>query len=581
MVRKIPALIASLSTLLMLLATLLSPLPVLATFTASTDQSVITQNETIDLTLRVDSHSSSGQPDTTSLQQNFDILGNRRNSQFQIINGKTESWTDWVITLAPKRTGAITIPTFTYNGETSKPIYIDVRSGAAAASNNNAVSPIFIKTSLSRQELYVQQETILTLKIYYSVQLVGDSGLTPLVINRAIVHQMGNKQYDELINGQRYNVFEVQYAIHPQESGTLTVPALIFTSTVIAGGDPYSGFFTRQRTKPIRAASTNIILDVRPIPADYPANVPWLPASNLTLTQTWSSNPDNLNAGDPVTRTITVEAKGLTAAQLPPITMPSVVGMKIYPDQAKTEDTSGPDGIIGQRTEAVAFVPTQSGKVTLPASHYTWFNTTTGKVETATLPETIINVATSTTTSITTPTPSLPIDSETLSDSAPQSGLSPTHQATLPWIIATVAFTLLWLATLGFYLKHRKVTANPVSHTHHTIDKTEYPTEKSAFHQLSEACKKSDVQQIKHQFMDWAALFLNRDDLYRLAAVSQLFHHDELTQQLESLEQALYSGQSGHAFNSDSLLEIIADLRKLTKSSRKRSDDAVLSPINP
>lgn len=583
MVKKTPTFITLLLTLLILLVALLSPLSALATFTASVDRNVITQNETIDLTLRVDNQSFRNQPDTTPLQQNFNILGNRRNSQFQMINGQTESRTDWVITLAPKHTGAITIPAIPYNGETSEPIHIDVRSNSTTARGNNTNSPVFIATSLSLQELYIQQETVLTLKIYYSVPIVGDSSLTPLEVSGAIVHQLGDtRKYEELNNGQRYGVFEIQYSIYPQESGTLTIPTLAFTSSIVTtSSDPYNPYFSMQRTKPVRANSAEITLNVKPTPANYPANAQWLPTSSLTLKQHWSSDPNDRKTGDPLTRTITVEAKGLTVAQLPLITIPTIADLKIYPDQAKNENIPGPNGMTGRRTEAIALVPTQSGKITLPAIHYTWFNTTTGNVEKTTLPESIINVAaasTSASPSLSTSQTPLP----TLSSDTPSQGaLLQTHQTALPWMIAAAVFSLLWLATLGFYFQNRKVTANNVSHTSHIIEKKPNITEKSAFHQLSEACRHTDLQQIKHQFIVWAALFQNRDDLYSLAATSQLFHNDALTQRLESLEKALYSGQSNNVFNSNQLLEIITGLRQSSKLSSKASDNAALSPFNP
>jgi hypothetical protein len=102
--------------------------------------------------------------------------------------------------------------------------------------------------------------------------------------------------------------------------------------------------------------------------------------------------------------------------------MPPIADLKIYPDQAKNENSPGPNGMTARRTEAIALVPTQSGKIALPAIHYTWFNTTTGNVEKTTLPEFIINVAaasTSTTHSFTTSQTPLP----TLSDTPSQSVL--------------------------------------------------------------------------------------------------------------------------------------------------------------
>ncbi|OQX38540.1 MAG: hypothetical protein B0D91_03810 [Oceanospirillales bacterium LUC14_002_19_P2] len=587
MVRKtfIPSLLSVLmAALLMLLAT-----PALAAFTASVDRTVITQNETLDLTLRVDSQSFRSQPDTTPLKKDFDILGNRRSSQFQMINGKTESWTDWIITLAPKRAGATTIPALSYNGETSEPIHIDVRHGNTAAGSANSVSPVFMQTSLSRQELYIQQQTVLTLKIYYNTQLVGDSSLTPLEVNGAIVQQLGEvKKYEELVNGRRHGVFEVQYAINPQESGTLTIPSLSFTSSIAAGSDPYNNFFSMQRARPVRAQSADIKLDVKPVPNDYPANAPWLPASNLRLTQKWSSNPDDLKAGDSVTRTLTIEAEGLTAAQLPPVTLPTIAGLKTYPDQAQNEDLSGPEGITGKRTEAIALVPTHAGTMTLSAVQYTWFNTTTGNVEQATLPATTITVAPGNTLAThTQPAPAattnaLP-DSVSTQTNAPLDLGAPITKrcSSLPWMIATAVFALLWLVTLGLYIRSRKVLRNDVVDSSPSPKTSESLSEKATFQQLQQACQKNDLLQIKQQFIVWAGCFNNLDNLYSLSAAANSFGHQELKDLLNSLEQSLYSGKSENAFDSARLQAIVSDLRKT--HVRKKSDpkDTIISPINP
>lgn len=594
MVRKIS--VPSLPSILIVtfLMLMLSPIPALAAFTASVDRSVITRNETLNLTLRVDGQSFRSQPDVTPLKKDFDILGSQHSSQFQMINGKTESWTDWIITLAPKRTGAITIPALSFNGETSAPIPVDVRHGNTTADNTDNISPVFMQTSLSRQELYVQQQTVLTLKIYYTARLVGDSSLTPLEVNGAIVQQLGDvKKYEELVNGRRYGVFEVQYAINPQESGTLTIPALNFTSSIATGGDPYNNFFSMhsmQWARPVHAQSAEITLDVKPVPDDYPANTPWLPAQNLHLTQRWSSNPDNLKVGDSITRTLTIEAEGLAAAQLPPVTLPAVSGLKTYSDQAQNEDLSGPTGIIGKRTEAIALVPTHAGTITLPAVQYTWFNTTTNKIEQAIVPATTITVApgnalatltrSSVSTAATAPD-EVPTPAHTTLDSgtAVIEQESPWH-----WIIATAVFALLWLVTLGWHIanrKNRQILKNEAPDNRPSSRISENPEEKVAFQQLQQACQSNDLLQIKRQFIVWAGSFHHLDNLYSLSAAANSFDHQELRDLLDSLEQSLYSGKPGHVFDSAQLQTIVSDLRKTCVQQKDHSEGAALSPLNP
>ena len=41
--------------------------------------------------------------DLTELEKNFHIMGNNTSSQYQYINGQTQSWVDYQITLQPKK----------------------------------------------------------------------------------------------------------------------------------------------------------------------------------------------------------------------------------------------------------------------------------------------------------------------------------------------------------------------------------------------------------------------------------------------------------------------------------------------
>ena len=53
---------------------------------------------------------------------------------------------------------------------------------------------------------------------------------------------------------------------------------------------------------------------IRPAPADTQVQ-PWLPAQQLTLEEAWSASPEQLELGQPLTRTLALIADGLTAAR--------------------------------------------------------------------------------------------------------------------------------------------------------------------------------------------------------------------------------------------------------------------------
>ena len=76
----------------------------------SVDRSELARGETLTLTIRVYDQRQGMQLDLTPLTQDFDVLGTRTSSQIRSINGVTESWTDYVITLFPEKEGDLVIP---------------------------------------------------------------------------------------------------------------------------------------------------------------------------------------------------------------------------------------------------------------------------------------------------------------------------------------------------------------------------------------------------------------------------------------------------------------------------------------
>ena len=76
-----------------------------ASLTATADRTVIDSNETLQLLVRLDSQALMGEPDFTVIESNFEILSTSRQQQYSRVNGQTQSFTDWNLLLAPKRTG--------------------------------------------------------------------------------------------------------------------------------------------------------------------------------------------------------------------------------------------------------------------------------------------------------------------------------------------------------------------------------------------------------------------------------------------------------------------------------------------
>ena len=163
-----------------------------ADLTAKVDRTILDANETLQLVIRYDGQAFRSQPDFEPLTSDFEILSNNRQQQYSRVNGQSQSYTDWTLVLMPKRTGMILVPSLTYKNDVSNALEITVR----AASNSSASAgqqPVYTETLVDKDAAYIQEQIILTQRLYTSVQL-SDLSLSELDIADVILQRMGETQ---------------------------------------------------------------------------------------------------------------------------------------------------------------------------------------------------------------------------------------------------------------------------------------------------------------------------------------------------------------------------------------------------
>ena len=348
--------------------------PALSAFVDSNDISV---GDTITLTIRTDATLGNARPSLANLNQDFEqVGGSSTRSTYTNNNGNIQSWNEFSITLRPRTTGTLTIPAFSIGPEVTNPITIRVREASENPVENS--DEIFMQSNVSKEELYVQEQLLYTIKIYYSIGFDQGAQLTSPQVPDAVVQQLGSDDnYQEVVNGIGYNVTERRFVIYPQASGTLTIPPVFFTASVGRRSGINRFFNNRSQMREINLTSDTHTLNILPRPASFPANATWLPAAELTLEESWSGPLENVPVGEAVTRNIVLTAKGLSSSLLPGIEYPAQPGMKFYPDQPVREDAADRDGVIGKRSEGTAIVASDPGVYQLPEVRLPWWNTTT------------------------------------------------------------------------------------------------------------------------------------------------------------------------------------------------------------
>ncbi len=547
------------------------------------DRHVVSEGEVVNYTLRSDGQSFSGTPDLTPLKKDFDILNTRQSNQIRMINGRHESWTEWEIALMPRKVGAVTIPSIGHNGNSSNPITIEVRKGSSPDQGAPASSPVFMRSSIGADEVWQDQETILTLKIYTRANFSESPNLTPPDVDGAIFKILGEDQNEErIIDGMRYQIITRQYIVTPTRAGTLTIPGQVLTGSLVEE-DPYrsrGSFFSFNRTRPFRISSPEMTLKVNPVPASWPEDKPWLPAEELTISESWSNSLRDLGTGDSITRTVTVRARGSNSAQIPPLPALNIPGIRNYPDQPKLDDKRDTRGSIGSRSESVAIVPTQAGTIRIPAIEVDWFNTRTGEVEISRLDGQTIRIQAKA------DEPAAPVaqiqPESTTSIAPPASGLisvasreQSTNDTVRFWQIATTVFALLWLITLVAWWRKRP---SPAQKPSSSIRKPE-SSERHAFHRLLSLCTENNLPAVEQALVNWGRRVFQQPELYQASVIILQLNSSRLQELWDSLQKGRYHSQK----QAISTAELIPALKQARTSLGKRNEavKANLMAINP
>ncbi len=573
-------------------------LPVHAAIRASIDNTRIGAGETVELTLTYDGITTS-EPDLGPLERSFDILGSSTSTSVQIGTGGSAESTQVVLTLSPKRTGQLTIPSITWDGERSTPLALTVAGpGAPPATGASAAAPgrsarVFIESSATPTHPYVQAAVRVTVRIYTSEQLYHGSLDFP-GSTAALVRKIGTDSYSSALrDGESYQVITRRYLVFPMHSGELSLPGPELDAEVAtrrsSSWNPFGNFFGGlvQSTRPIRVQGNPIRLSIRPRPSGAAGGY-WLPAQNLTLAAQWQSGTQ-ATAGNPLTVALDLQAVGLTAAQLPDLTslLHLPAGLKAYPDQAKLDNTVQGNMLVGTRDQTIALIADQPGRYTLQGLEVSWWDTLDNQLRTATLPPqtlTILPAAGGMTTSAPAAraTPGLqravpnppPLPSQALRTAAKTAVASTMPASTWKWISA--GFAALWLATLGGWLATRRRGRRPAASTRPSAARRPAPSdpskERAAFRA---ACANDDAVGARRHLLAWAEGAWGSAPA-GLNALAATFGETATASLLRELDRACYGGSP---WRGEPLAAALAELP--SRTARPPRERPGLSPLYP
>ena len=549
----------------------------------SVDRAELARGETLTYTIRIYEQRQGMQLDLTPLTEDFDVLGTRTSSQVRSINGQVESWTDYIVTLFPLTEGELTIPPIEINNLQTEPILISVVNEGPRSNQDN--DELFLEIEVNKEALYVQEQLLFTVKLYYTINGIRNPQFTELEMEDTVIQLIGSpNQYEQIIEGVRYGVYEKRYVIFPQRSGPLEIPDILFRGEVTDGSSNF--VFRNLNTRRVTAFIEGITISVNERPVDAQEFDNWLPVTNLSISEEWSTDLENLSVGDSITRTITLTADGLDGAVLPPFSPETLDGINVYQDPASIERTYVDGSIVGTRVESSTLVPVIAGTIEIPEIVIPWWDVSSDELKEAVITAKSIQVST--------------IEGDIPSEQAQESignleellAASPTVdqemidaqeeeefiEVGIYWLNYIIAFICIVVLISIYRLVLRPNNEEISDYLQNLKDKyksriSPYNNERVAFRQLKTACKKRDFTKIKGALITWSGHYSLENKLNTIEGILQNPDWSSLHSIIINLQNNLYfkdkSAQSVQIFSSKELLKEIKNLRDLKRKQKK------------
>jgi len=541
-----------------LVATMLPVIVAEAATTARVDRADIELNESFTLEVTTDTNIDL-QPDVALLEQDFYVGQGSQLSNTTITNGQIRRSKTWTYTLMPKRAGELVIPPVAIGNEQSNPVTIVVSEPSYAPPGE---ADVFITSEVDFEETYVQAQVLLTVKIYRSVATRQPALRDPTATGVDVLVELvgDDRSYEAVINGTAYSVVERVFALYPQESGEIQLSPARFEARVLRNGR-----ITGRKVYE-SDAHTITVLPV-PAPPDAFPDAVWLPARDLKLFEDWSREADQVTAGEPLTRHVTVSVLGQLETQIPAIEPPAAPGINVYPDKPDLNRIIEADGIRGIRKDQYALIGVTAGAVTLPALELPWWNIEVGEWQVARLPEHSLTIL-----------PSGEPSAAAAPSAAPEATGADATAVPGPqgggwWRRAAELLAALWLVTLVAWWWSSRPRRKPREPEPVPLHKQQARFLKAG----RKAALAGDAAEVRKALIGWGALQWPEDAPRSIGAIASRVSAP-LADELRTLSSLSY-GPGGGAWDGNALAQALRSFSVIEDEDRQQSE--LLPPLMP
>ena len=561
------------------------------TFSARVNRDTIPEGETFLLTLELDGKNASTSPDFKALEKDFYIYSVSNAYQTNIVNGDVKKSQQWNLVMMPKTVGNLVVPSLTLDKLQSNPINLKVVKAGETISpqqtnDQGQNRPRFkISGKVDDNTPYVQQQITYTLTLNDTGGLQGEEPVflaspdSPWIIKSLGAPVISS----QIVNGKSIREIEFKYALFPQKSGILEVPAVRFNGYYLTKEkrtDPFGSFFNDDLfiagfgMADVFATRNPVVLTTDPITVDVKPAAPenngrwWLPAENVKLYAEFTPSQKEYRVGEAINRTLYLTAAGVTDTQLPEINFAPADGLKQYPEKPQSLMKVQKGKVLAVEKIATVYIPEKAGAVTLPEISVDWFNVQTKKMQTATLPAVTLNITPADTVN----NPVLPSQSQDENLYVHDGGDEPSpSQPNEPKEITAlehlndfnIYVLLLGAFALGIAFSYLLMKSNDhKAHEPHIRNYKKYIIEKA---------KAKDLRALRDGLLEWARKHFQNDNIATLKDIEDLVKLPEFECEIEKLTESLYA-RDNKDWNEKSFIKVFEKVCK-KKVQRKKNDE--------
>ena len=518
------------------------------------------------------------EPDLSEIR-GLQVLNRSVQNQTSIVGTSITRTVNWTYVMLAPSSGNYRIPALQVGSE--KTIPIALKAEESSQSPNNQI--VRLEVDVSPNEVYPQQQVLVRVRIIRTGAQLENESLTPFELPGTQIEKVNQRSFRKVKNGKRQLITEISYVLLPEKSGTILLPQLSYQGNEIRGGNSQGNFgnfgnfgnIFQQRGRRIFSNSEAQTIQVKALPVGFKGW--WLPAAKLELEEQWQPDPPEFRVGEPVTRTLTVNAYGVFGNQIPELSFELPEKMKAYADQPSIETVKTQEGLKGTRVEKWAIIPGQAGKLELPEISVAWWDVRKDEIRTSVFPARIIEVFPATV-----DFPAAPVTQETAIETK-KTAVVVTQEPVLAgqqvgfWKALAIVFAILWGATLllWFFLKKNN-TASGIK-KEEEIKRNKELALRSATKKVEKALSSGEAETVQTALLKWADSVWSENPPQGIEQIGERI--PQLKNGIKTLNSVLYGKQCKENSLEDLQKEFCG--LSFTAKNEKNNRHTQLSPLYP